>query len=137
MYHLVPSQEAPSLQDSPPPSNPIANVLVTGQIRDSLVIAIPLARAEGGQPVLNFAPANVAALLRTLTETRVVQVPESAVIATDADSLTQILLNLIENAIAYTDHWLAEVGLVEQGDGICITGAAFSLVLPLNHAAAA
>ncbi len=95
---------------------------------------LALARAEGGQPVLNFAPADVAALLRTLTETLAVQAeekqvdlelqaPESAVITTDADSLTQILLNLIENAIAYTDHGLVQVGLVEQGDGICITVA--------------
>ena len=95
---------------------------------------LALARAEGGQPVLNFAPADVAALLRTLTETLAVQAeekevdlelrePSSAVITTDADSLTQILLNLIENAIAYTDHGLVEVALVEQEDEICITVA--------------
>ena len=95
---------------------------------------LALARAEGGQPVLNFAPADVAALLRTLTETLAVQAeekqvdmelqaPQSAVITTDADSLTQILLNLIENAIAYTDHGLVEVALVSQADGICITVA--------------
>lgn len=95
---------------------------------------LELARAEGGQPILNFAPADVAALLRTLTETLAVQAeakqvdlelraPASAVITTDADSLTQILLNLLENAIAYTDHGLVVVALTLQEDAISITVA--------------
>ncbi len=95
---------------------------------------LSLARAESGRQLLDFAPTDVAALLRTLTETLAaqaedkqvalqLQAPEAAVITTDADSLTQVLLNLIENAIAYTDRGVVAVALAQQGDGICITVA--------------
>jgi two-component system OmpR family sensor kinase len=88
---------------------------------------LALARAEGGQQVLTFAATDVAALLRSLEDTLVpsdavsnvrlrMDVPSEAVIVTDADILTQILLNLLENAIAYTEHGTVNVTLAMHTD---------------------
>lgn len=95
---------------------------------------LSLARAESGRQVLTFAPTDVAALLRTLTETLTpqleekpvqlrLQAPPSATIVTDADMLTQILLNLLENAIAYTDAGNVDVTLTQQAHGVRIAVA--------------
>jgi signal transduction histidine kinase len=92
---------------------------------------LSLARAESGQQILDFAPTDVAALLHTLTETLAPQAEakqitiqlhaaHAATIVSDADSLTQILLNLVENAIAYTDVGLVDITLAPQPNGICI-----------------
>lgn len=88
---------------------------------------LALARAESGRQGQSFAPTDVAALLRTLTETLApeaeakgiavhLHIPPSAIIVTDADSLTQILLNLIENSIAYTDRGEIGVTLERRAD---------------------
>lgn len=90
---------------------------------------LALARAEGGQQVLNFAATDVAALLYTLAEAvtpdpetspvRVhVETPRSALLVTDADCLTQIVLNLLENAIAYTERGIIEVILSTSPTGM-------------------
>ncbi len=92
---------------------------------------LSLARAESGQQMLTFAATDVAALLHTLTEALAPQLeskqvslqlhaPPSATIVTDADTLTQILLNLLENAIAYTDQGTIDITLTPQTGGIHI-----------------
>ncbi len=71
---------------------------------------LALARVESGQQILEFAPTDVADLIRTLAGTLTphlkdkkvdlhLSTPPIAVIITDADSLTQIVLNLLENAV--------------------------------------
>ena len=42
------------------------------------------------------------------------------VIDTDADSLTQIVINLMENAIAHTEQGVVDVRLAEQVDTVAI-----------------
>ncbi len=94
-----------------------------------------LARAESGQQAMNFTATDVSTLLHTLIETvaptvaptveakdvrLTVHAPPTVTIITDADSLTQILLNLLENAIAYTDRGIIDVTLTQQPDAISI-----------------
>lgn len=92
---------------------------------------LALARAESGQHAMSFAPTDVSALLHTLTETLApaieakdvrldVHAPPAITIVTDADSLTQILLNLLENAIAYTDHGDIDVTLTPEAGAVSI-----------------
>lgn len=92
---------------------------------------LTLARAEGGQQVLEFVLTDVAVLLRTLTETLSAQrdeqgtpfaldLPASATVVTDADCLTQIMLNLLDNAVAYAGSGAVEVTLVEESTGVRI-----------------
>ena len=45
-----------------------------------------------------------------------VSAPPTAILITDADSLTQILLNLLENAIAYTEQGQIRVILTQEAD---------------------
>lgn len=89
---------------------------------------LALARAEAGQQVQVFAPTDVAALLDTLAETLApeveakgislqVQAPSTAIVVTDADSLTQILLNLLQNAITHTERGTVDVALERRADG--------------------
>ena len=93
---------------------------------------LSLARAESGQQILDFAPTDVAALLCTLIETLApqaeakqvsleLQAPPTATIVSDADSLTQILLNLVENAIAYTDQGKVDVTLTPQPSSVRVS----------------
>ena len=92
---------------------------------------LTLARAESGQQILEFATTDVAALLHSLADTvstqlegrdvtLAVHTPPSLEIVTDADSLTQILLNLLNNAIAYTEHGEIAMALSPQDEGVCI-----------------
>lgn len=92
---------------------------------------LTLARAEGGQQVLEFVPTDTVALLRTLTETLsaqhegagisfVLDLPADLTIVTDADCLTQILLNLLENAVAYAGDGAVDVALQVEGAGVRI-----------------
>ena len=101
---------------------------------------LTLARAESGQQVLKFAPTDVSAMLATLAESvapdsvapddeapgddgpvRVaLHIPPAVTIVTDADSLTQILLNLLENAITYTEAGVVDVELTEASNDITI-----------------
>ncbi len=92
---------------------------------------LALARAESGQQILNFAPTDVTALLQTLTESVAstlesdavrleLNAPPAVIVVTDADSLTQILLNLLENAVAYTKQGVVDVSLTAQADHVVI-----------------
>ncbi len=104
---------------------------------------LALARAESGHQILEFASTDVAALLRTLTETLVPAVeakaielrldtPPSVIVVTDADGLTQILLNLLENAIAHTEQGAITVSLAEEPDRCRLRYATLDRVLTLN-----
>jgi len=92
---------------------------------------LALARAESGQQVLSFAPIDVTALLTTLTDSlasgietdgvRVeLQAAPSITMITDADSLTQIVLNMLENALTYAGHGVIQVSLAVQADCVVI-----------------
>jgi signal transduction histidine kinase len=92
---------------------------------------LTLARAESGQQLLSFAPTDVSELLGTLTESLTLNseatavrlalyAPPAVTIVTDADSLTQVLLNLVENAIAYTEQGVVVLRLTVQTDHILI-----------------
>lgn len=74
---------------------------------------LTLARAESGRQPPEFSATNLTQLVETLVDTLHpqaaekgltlnVSIPPHLTLITDADSLTQILLNLLENAIAYT-----------------------------------
>ncbi len=86
---------------------------------------LALARAESGQQILDFAPTDAVAVVRTLVDTLAPQAvaqgvdlqvtaPPSVILTTDADSLTQILLNVLENAIAYTGQGRIDVSLAQD-----------------------
>ncbi len=92
---------------------------------------LTLARAESGRQILEFVPTDAVALLRTLTETLATRqegsavtfaldTPPAAIIITDADCLTQILLNLLDNAVAYAERGAIEVALAEAENGLRI-----------------
>jgi heavy metal sensor kinase len=88
---------------------------------------LALARVETGRQPLNFAPTDVAGLLHTLADTLqpkaaaqgltlTIDAPRTLILTTDADSLTQILLNLLENAIHYTEQGQVEVSIQPAAD---------------------
>lgn len=90
-----------------------------------------LARVDGSPPVLSTRPTDVAALLRSLTETLAEEAdakgialrmegPTKAVVETDADTLTQILLKVLENALAYTDRGEVVVALANDANALSI-----------------
>jgi len=90
---------------------------------------LALARAESEQQILNFAPTDAAALVRTLVETLAPQLeskgvdlqvstPPTVILTTDADSLTQILLNVLENAFAYTEQGRIDVTLTQDAESV-------------------
>ena len=92
---------------------------------------LALARAESGQQILNYAPTDVTALLQSLTESMALTLesdavrldlhaPAAVLVVTDADSLTQILLNLLENAVAHTKQGVVAVRLARQADHVHI-----------------
>ncbi len=92
---------------------------------------LALARAESGRQVLSFAPTDVAALAAALTDSLapiaqdknialVLHAPASLTLETDADSLTQVLLNVLENAIAHTQRGGVDVTLTAQANGVRI-----------------
>ena len=92
---------------------------------------LALARAESDQQILDFSPTDAAILVRSLAEILApnlerkgvalqVSTPPTALITTDADSLTQILLNLLENAIAYTEQGQIDVALTQEVDATII-----------------
>lgn len=88
---------------------------------------LALARVETGRQPLNFVPTDIAGLLHSLADTLqpqaaakglrlMVNAPPSLIRTTDADSLTQILLNLLENAIHYTEQGQVEVSILPAAD---------------------
>ncbi len=93
---------------------------------------LTLARIETGHQALHIAPTDLVQLIQTLVDTLrpqaeakglalEINTPAQLTISTDADSLTQILLNLLENAIAYTDQGQVNLSLTVQPDHICLT----------------
>lgn len=93
---------------------------------------LALARMETGRQPLNFAPTDLVCLIHTLADTIQpraaakgltlnVDAPDAITIATDADSLTQILLNLLDNAISYTDQGSIDLNLKTCSKGVSIT----------------
>lgn len=92
---------------------------------------LTLARVETGRQPLNLAPTDVVSLVHTLVDTLQPQVaakglrlnvdtPPALTITTDADSLTQILLNLLENAVTYTDQGHIDLAVTPAADHIQI-----------------
>ena len=76
---------------------------------------LALARVESGRQPLDLSSVNLTRLIETLVDTLrpqavekgvalIAEVPPHLTLTTDANSLTQILLNLLENAIAHTDN---------------------------------
>jgi heavy metal sensor kinase len=105
---------------------------------------LTLARVETGRQPLTVAPTDVARLVHTLVDTvqpqaeakeltLKVNLPETLIIATDADSLTQILLNLLENAITYTDEGEIELALTTTADQLCLTVSDTGPGIPPDH----
>jgi heavy metal sensor kinase len=92
---------------------------------------LSLARLETGRQPITLAPTNIAGLIQTLVETLEprasaknlafeVDVPPTLILWTDTDSLTQILLNLLENAITYTDQGQVVLSLTANADTACL-----------------
>lgn len=105
---------------------------------------LTLARLEAGRHALAYAPADIVYLTRTVLDTfqpmaaakglaLKVDMPDELTIMTDADSLTQVLLNLIENAITYTDQ--GEVGLrvLSMSDQVCFEVSDTGRGIPAQH----
>ncbi len=95
---------------------------------------LTLARVETGRHPLHVAPTDIPGLLNTLVDTLQPQAaakglilkvtaPAALTIATDADSLTQILLNLLENAIHYTNQGHIDLVVTPAADSlqICVS----------------
>jgi signal transduction histidine kinase len=91
---------------------------------------LALARLEAAARSLETNPVNPVLLIQSLIETLqplaaekglqlTVDLPPPLTIITDPDSLTQILLNLFENAIAYTDHGRICLSLMVESDQVC------------------
>lgn len=105
---------------------------------------LSLARLESSRPSLAFTPTDVAYVVRTLIETLqpqaaakgltlLVDAPATLTMPTDADSLTQILLNLLENAIAYTDQGQVTLKLRGDADQVCLEISDTGRGIPAHH----
>jgi len=105
---------------------------------------LSLARLESGSQTLILAPTDLAGLVHTLAETLQpqaaakglvfkVNTPPALILSTDADSLTQILLNLLENAITYTDRGCVELSLAAGTDHICLKISDTGQGIPPEH----
>jgi heavy metal sensor kinase len=105
---------------------------------------LSLARLETGSQPLTFVPTDVAGLVHTLADTLQpravakglafkINTPPILTLSTDADSLTQILLNLLENAITYTDQGSVELSLATAKDHICLKISDSGQGIPPEH----
>jgi signal transduction histidine kinase len=90
---------------------------------------LTLARLEAGRHALSYAPTDIVYLTRTVVDTfqpmaaakglaLKTDMPAALTMLTDADSLTQVLLNLLENAITYTDQGEIDLRLESMSDQI-------------------
>ncbi|MCG3206531.1 MAG: Adaptive-response sensory-kinase SasA [Anaerolineae bacterium] len=105
---------------------------------------LALARVETGRHPLSIAPTDIGDLIRTLVNPLQpqaaakglalnVDAPTGLVIATDADSLTQILLNLLENAIHYTEQGHVTITAAESAGQLCLTVSDTGPGIPAEH----
>ncbi len=105
---------------------------------------LTLARLEAGRQTLSFAPTDVSYLVHTLVDTFHATAtakglslnfsgPAALTIQTDADSLTQILLNLLENAMAYTEQGSIDIALTATSDHICFKISDTGRGIPPEH----
>ena len=105
---------------------------------------LSLARLESGRQPLTFAPTDIAYLIHTLTDTLQpraaskglafkINTPPTLICSTDTDSLTQILLNLLDNAITYTDQGGIELSLTAGPDRFCLTISDTGQGIPPEH----
>jgi heavy metal sensor kinase len=105
---------------------------------------LTLARVETGRHPLRIAPTDIPGLLNTLVDTLQPQAaakgltlnvtaPAALTIATDADSLTQILLNLLENAIHYTDQGHVDLVATPSADSLQIRVSDTGQGIPPEH----
>lgn len=105
---------------------------------------LSLARLEAGGQPLTLAPTDIAGLIHTLADafqpraatkglTFKVDVPSTLTLLTDADSLTQILLNLLENALTYTDQGSVELSLTAHPDSVCFKICDSGHGIPSEH----
>jgi signal transduction histidine kinase len=105
---------------------------------------LTLARLEVGRHTLSYAPTDVVYLTRTVLDTfqpmaaakgltLKFDMPAALTILTDADSLTQILLNLLENAITYTDQGEVALKLVSMSDQVCFEVNDTGRGIPSQH----
>lgn len=105
---------------------------------------LTLARVETGRHALHMAPTDISDLMHTLVDTLQPQAiakgltlkatsPAALTIITDADSLTQILLNLLENAIHYTDQGHIELTVTPAADSLKICVSDTGQGIPPEH----
>jgi len=105
---------------------------------------LTLARVETGRHPLHIAPTDIPGLLNTLVDTLQPQAaakglalnvtaPTTLIVATDADSLTQILLNLLENAIHYTDQGQIDLVATPAADSLQIRVSDTGQGIPPGH----
>jgi heavy metal sensor kinase len=105
---------------------------------------LTLARVETGRYPLHNSPTDIPGLINTLVDTLQPQAaakgltlnvtaPAALTIATDADSLTQILLNLLENAIHYTDQGHVDLVATPSADSLQIRVSDTGQGIPPEH----
>jgi heavy metal sensor kinase len=105
---------------------------------------LTLARLDAGRQALSFAPTDVSYLIHTLVDTLQPTAaakgltlnfsgPAALTIQTDADSLTQVLLNLLKNAMAYTDEGSIDLTLSAASDHVCMKISDTGQGIPPEH----
>lgn len=89
---------------------------------------LTLARVESGRQLLALSPTDIVPLVETVVDTfqpraaakglnLTLEAPPTLTIVTDADSLTQILINLLENGVTYTDQGGVNLSVKQGADG--------------------
>ena len=93
---------------------------------------LTLARVESGRQPLTMSLVDIVPLIETVVDTfqpqaaakglsLTVAAPPTLTIVTDADSLTQILINLLENGITYTNQGQVALSVTAAAGGVQLT----------------